>query len=529
MLRRCLSRLLPLSKIDTSKRVGIFPLHLDPPTNEHLAIFERLLKPNGFAEFEGDAPLDHLVLIPNTRFSVSIQQSVHLASMATLATRHMKNVTVDLSALETPDVHFPQVQQLLERFPKAKLIHWLPDLEEMNLWSGFHDWVERVPLIVLTPSGFGSQGAEYKVKRALSKCAYRSVKLVEVDRLSGAEVRQTLYDNPNSSTMERLIPPPVVQYMRSHGTYCDFRKGHSPYSSSTAFRPTVAFRGGIPRLELLYNPDNLLAREQYEKLKAFEVRPGEQPDLIVPIGGDGYMMQTIRKNWRRFIPFFGVNAGHVGYLLNDCATLEEIFSAPLRLHHMCMLYVRAESDVLEPPQDIDPAELANGNHSLTGHADSRTRVSRTIVRENVAFNDAWIERATGQTALVGIKINGFERIRAVRGDGILVSTAAGSTAYSQALGASPVPVGVPLIQLVGSNVVNPPNWKPVHLNQEDVIDFNVIDGQKRPCRGFVDSVDVGIVNRMCIRTSRVAGVQIAFCDSCDLQKKLYNLQFPKSM
>ncbi|KPA83639.1 ATP-NAD kinase-like protein [Leptomonas pyrrhocoris] len=271
----------------------------------------------------------------------------------------------------------------------------------------------------------------------------------------------------------------------------------APRDTSTLFFP-----GLIPRLELHYDRNNLLAREQFEKLRLFQCQDGEEPDLIVPIGGDGYMMHCIRKNWRRFIPFYGVNAGHVGYLLNDRSTLEELFSSPLKLHFTTMLYCQAEKE---------------------GDTGERMLLSE------LAFNDAWVERSSGQTALIRILVNGQERIRRLRGDGVLVSTAAGSTAYSQALGASPVPVGAPLIQVVGSNVVSPAQWRPAHLDQEDQVEFEVIDSTKRPCRCYVDSVDVGNVTRLLVRSSRVAGVTLAFSKSCDLQHKLYHMQFPKTL
>ncbi|KAG5511176.1 hypothetical protein JKF63_07118 [Porcisia hertigi] len=264
---------------------------------------------------------------------------------------------------------------------------------------------------------------------------------------------------------------------------------------------TLCFPSLIPRLELHYDCNNLLAREQYERLRIFQCLDGEEPDLIVPIGGDGYMMHCIRKNWRRFIPFYGVNAGHVGYLLNDRSTLEELFSSPLKLHFTTMLYCQAEKE---------------------GDTGERTLLSE------LAFNDAWVERSSGQTALIRILVNGRERIPQLRGDGVLVSTAAGSTAYSRALGASPVPVGAPLIQVVGSNVVSPAQWRPAHLDQEDQVEFEVIDSTKRPCRCYVDSVDVGNVTRLLVRSSRVAGVTLAFSKSCDLQHKLYQMQFPKT-
>ena len=262
--------------------------------------------------------------------------------------------------------------------------------------------------------------------------------------MSGAFVRQELWRHLGP---EHAHYPAVLRYMApickdSEGPLLNFRSygstapssGGGPASPASArtnaklptaysHQACVSLEGLVPRLELHYDPNNLLAREQYAKLRAFECLDGQEPDLIVPIGGDGYFMHCVRRNWRRFIPFFGVNAGHVGYLLNDCATLEELFSAPLKLHQLQMLYCEAE------------AETPTGE--------------KRIISE-LAFNDAWLERSTGQTALVRILVNGEERIRRVRGDGVLVSTAAGSTVYAQALGASPVPVGAPLIQLVGA-------------------------------------------------------------------------------
>lgn len=148
-------------------------------------------------------------------------------------------------------------------------------------------------------------------------------------------------------------------------------------------------------------------------------------------------------------------------------------------------------------------------------------------RTELAFNDAWIDRATGQTAWLRVIVNNTQQLKCVRGDGVLVSTAAGSTAYAQALGASPIPADVQLIQLVGSNVVSPSRWRPVHLNQSDSVTLEVIDMEKRPCKCFVDSNCLGYARSLKVRTSRVASVQLAFCHSYDLQQKLYQVQFPK--
>ncbi|ORC85270.1 putative inorganic polyphosphate/ATP-NAD kinase, putative,poly(p)/ATP NAD kinase [Trypanosoma theileri] len=367
------------------------------------------------------------------------------------------------------------------------------------------------------------------------------VEVHAVHRCTGADVRQALWEREVDPAL--ILTEPVHCYIKSHSLYHDYRKDASPkmalvayhsFSSSSGsgggggggsrssgggvvgggggfggirrskvatlcFSAALAFPGLIPRLELHYDKNNLLAREYYESLSAFQACGDEEPDLIVPIGGDGYMMHCIRNNWSRFIPFFGVNAGHVGYLLNDASTLSELFSAPLKLHTTTMLYCLAEKE---------------------------TETGEKHLLSELAFNDAWVERSSGQTALIRILVNGEERIRLLRGDGVLVATAAGSTAYCRALGASPVPVGAPLIQVVGSNVVSPAQWRPTHLNQEDQVELEVLDSARRPCRCFVDSVDVGNVTRMLVRSSRAAGVVIAFASSCDLQQKLYQMQFP---
>ena len=304
----------------------------------------------------------------------------------------------------------------------------------------------------------------------------------------------------------------------------------------------VSYAGSIPKLELHYDPRNALARHIYEQLKTFQVRPGEEPDLIVPIGGDGYLMKCVRKFWPRFVPFFGVNAGHVGFLLNDAGMLEEFFNAPLRLYQVGMLYCVAENLLPDKGMTTPLFTKAPSGSSATAAASPSSsvdwgcasgvtpmacdsRADRDTVRA-FAFNDAWLERSTGQTAKFRICVNNVERSRTVRGDGVLVSTAAGSTAYAQALGGSPLPIDTPILQLVGSNCTWPVRWRPVHLPEDVVIELESCDTAKRPCRAYVDSVDLGLVRRMTIRMSRVAGVQLAFTRSNDVQAKLYKMQFP---
>ena len=514
MLRRtfaCFLGLAPHSHIDPQmpsqlmpdetirgKRLGFFPIHLDPPTVEHQKIFQDLL--------DGDNGIDHLVLIPNTRSGAPHQHSLHLAAMAEIAAQSIDHVTVDFNALEAEDCRMNRLGKLLAENPGSKVVHWLPDLYEIGMWPWVQEHLRKTHFVLLKPRGFTASMLEH-TQCELQGMLPRTHDIVTVDRSPGAENRRRLFEG-GSEEIREIVTEPIGQYINSHGLYRDFRKSktfnwgtHRP-----TWDPTVSLKGNIPRMMLLYDEKNRMAREIYKKLRCFQVRPGERPDLIVPIGGDGYMMHSIRTHWRKFVPFFGVNAGHVGYLLNNAGTLDEVFSEPLRLYQMPMLYAEATTkNTVEDP--------------LTGE-------HMREVKTGLAFNDVWIERSSGQTALFNVAINDDTRLKRVRGDGILVSTVAGSTAYALALGASPIPVGTPLIQLVGSNIVSPSRWKPVHLKSEVTVQIDSVDSIKRPCRAFVDSVEIGDVKSLSVRASRVANVQIAFCASCDLQAKLYSLQFP---
>lgn len=310
----------------------------------------------------------------------------------------------------------------------------------------------------------------------------------------------------NGETEDAALPEEVKMNNRGYFSFQPLHRRKKPFRTALRNNKILYISGLVPRLELHCDKNNLLAKECYEGLQTFSCPPGEEPDLIVPIGGDGYMMTCIREHWRRFLPFYGINAGHVGHLLNSPSQLHELFSFPINLHTAIMLYCQCEQP---PPKGSPPGTPPK------------------IVSE-LAFNDAWVERSSGQTAHIRIFVNGVERIHNLKGDGVLLSTAAGSTAYSQALGASPVPIDAPLIQIVGSNVVSPAQWRPAHLEQEDEVELVVLDGEKRPCRCFVDAVEVGNVQRMLVRSSHVAGITLAYSKSCDLQSKLYDLQFPGS-
>ncbi len=112
-----------------------------------------------------------------------------------------------------------------------------------------------------------------------------------------------------------LVPPYVKDYIERYGLY----RGRIP-SKATKWTP------GQSRILIFADQRNLKARALADKLHASACV--ENPDCVVAIGGDGTMIRAIRQHWRLRVPFFGINAGHLGFLLNDTAGLPEALFPP---------------------------------------------------------------------------------------------------------------------------------------------------------------------------------------------------------
>jgi NAD kinase len=138
-----------------------------------------------------------------------------------------------------------------------------------------------------------------------------------------------------------------------------------------------------------------------------------------------------------------------------------------------------------------------------------------------------VERESGQTAWIEVSVNGAVRMARVVADGMLLSTAAGSTSYARALGASPLPFNADVLTLAGSNVLIPAFWRPAVLPLDSVIRFRNLDPVKRPWRGFIDGTAQGPVTEMTARVSQTAAVELLFAPEYDPVAKLAVTQFPQ--
>src|SRR5205085_7898638 len=123
---------------------------------------------------------------------------------------------------------------------------------------------------------------------------------------------------------------------------------------------------------------------------------------------------------------------------------------------------------------------------------------------DLAFNDAWVERNTSQTAWMEVTVNGQVRIPKLVPAGALVCTAAGSTAYARSMGVAPLLADTPGWILVGSNVMTPSGWKSALLAPETTVTLRSLGGEKRPLEALVGGRPLGPAVAFHARQSRIA-------------------------
>ena len=307
-------------------------------------------------------------------------------------------------------------------------------------------------------------------------------KLIPLDgHVPSAEIRARVF---GGQPVHELLTPPVASYVARHRLFSSF----VPHR----FAPLVA---DGPRLLIVFDERNPRAAEIAAR---YQHQVGNPPDLVLVVGGDGTMLHAIRRHWRLRVPFLGLNAGHLGFLMNERLP-HDLNGLDLVSYALPMLRVDAEM------------------------ADGRLATGR------LAYGDVWLERDGGQAAWLRLDVDGQTRVPKVVGDGLLVSTAAGSSAYARAMGAVPVPLNSPVLTLAGSNVFHPRFWKPMALTDDSVVAITSLDRSgKRPVRGFIDGQPLGVIHAVTVRRSSVAGVELAFTREFDPTGKLLRSLFPPS-
>jgi NAD+ kinase len=223
--------------------------------------------------------------------------------------------------------------------------------------------------------------------------------------------------------------------------------------------------------------------------------PPEEADVIVVLGGDGFMLETLHGCIDRPVPIYGMNLGTVGFLLNDYE--------PDRLH-----------DNLE-------RAVAVPLHPL------RMRALRRDGREEhgLAINEVSLFRQTHQAAKLCIAIDDVVRLPELVCDGVLVATPAGSTAYNLSAHGPILPTGANLLALTPISAFRPRRWRGALLPSKTRFCFSVLDPDKRPVSAVADSTEIRDVVEVSVWADRTIALSLLFDPEHNLEERILNEQF----
>ncbi|MEN5192242.1 NAD kinase [Luteimonas sp. TWI414] len=217
-------------------------------------------------------------------------------------------------------------------------------------------------------------------------------------------------------------------------------------------------------------------------------------DVLVPLGGDGFMLQTLHRHGHLGKPVYGMKLGTVGFLMNQ----------------------HRQGDLLARIAAAQPAVL----HPLEMLAE--TESGATV--SSLAYNEVSLLRQTRQAAHMRIELNGVTRLEELVGDGVILSTAAGSTAYNFSAHGPILPLGAGIVALTPIAPFRPRRWRGAILRAETEVRFRVLDPYKRPVSATADSHEVRDVVQVTVRESERT-VTLLFDPEHNLEERILSEQF----
>ena len=223
--------------------------------------------------------------------------------------------------------------------------------------------------------------------------------------------------------------------------------------------------------------------------------PSSRAGVIVAIGGDGFMLETLHRFMNREVPIYGLNRGSVGFLMNEFGDGD-----------LTARVERAETVTLRPLR-------------MT----VRTASGRT--RRAVAVNEVSLLRETHQAAKIRIMVDGVVRLEELVCDGVLVSTPAGSTAYNLSAHGPILPLSAEVLALTPISAFRPRRWRGAILPRRAEVRFDVLGGGKRPVSAVADHTEVRDVASVHVREDDRRRLRLLFDPEHDLEERILNEQF----
>jgi NAD+ kinase len=221
----------------------------------------------------------------------------------------------------------------------------------------------------------------------------------------------------------------------------------------------------------------------------------EEADVIVALGGDGLMLQTMHRVLEDGRPIYGMHRGSVGFLMNDYS------------------------------EDDLPQRIAAASGTVIHPLHMRVQDARGLVHEALAFNEVSMLRERHQAAKLRISIDGTVRLEELVCDGLIVATPAGSSAYNLSAHGPILPIDSPLLALTPISAFRPRRWRGAILPQEAKVKIDVLEHDKRPVAAVADHFEIRDVRCVEIEEHQNRSVTLMFDPGHSLAERVLDEQF----
>jgi NAD+ kinase len=223
--------------------------------------------------------------------------------------------------------------------------------------------------------------------------------------------------------------------------------------------------------------------------------PPEEAEIIVALGGDGFMLETLHRTLEQGVPIYGMHRGTVGFLMNEFrpeGLLDRLaYAKKVTLHPLEMT-----------ARDVDG-----------------------VVHRALAVNEVSVLREARQAAKISVSVDGIIRIPELMGDGILVATPVGSTAYNLSAHGPIIPLAAGVLALTPISAFRPRRWRGALLPTGASVAFEILEPEKRPVSATADFTEIRDVLAVEIRERRDIAFTLLFDPEHSLEERVFKEQF----
>ena len=235
------------------------------------------------------------------------------------------------------------------------------------------------------------------------------------------------------------------------------------------------------------------AKKEY--IDTYNQTAPELADIIIPIGGDGILLKSLHDFNELDKPFFGINYGSVGFLMNSSSNKD-----------LNAVVKNSKSTDLKP---LKMTAVDEDNK----------------IYDSIAYNEVSLMRQSHQASKFQIKINDTTRMNELICDGVLVSTSAGSTAYNLSAHGSILPLDSKLLALTPISAFRPRRWRGALLSEKNIIKVKVMNFKDRKVSVTADNIEFRNIKEVTIQSSKDKNCKILFDKDHSIEDKILNEQF----